>query len=382
MGGGSLSVILNDPMSISAAYPWLVLILWGGAGLWMLLHAARKATPDDFSLSFWFILIGMGIVSIAACFFMPTWTWIDTALVVSAALFAAICQLETARVSKMGEEVVFAWGIALSTLPLLITHHVISIGTPWGPVVFASVGIGLYFLAWIFQVTNRYRIAADTTRNFSRVVLLLAVAIAILREFMFPSGTGMNGIALVIVATFYFARWIENNNRWSLVFAAILSNIAFAFTAMELHWSDPQVFMIPLGATILLLVEVLRQDVPQQLRAPLRYLGSLVILVSPLWNILDGSWVPYFTLMAASMAIILLAMGLRIRSLLYIGTAFLLGDLMAILVRGCLDKPDLLWVAGIGLGTVVIVLAAVCERKREHIVARIQSLSAALQQWN
>ena len=140
--------------------------------------------------------------------------------------------------------------------------------------------------------------------------------------------------------------------------------------------------MIPLGATILLLVEVLRQDVPQQLRAPLRYVGSLVILVSPLWNILDGSWIPYFTLMAASMAIILLAMGLRVRSLLYIGTAFLLGDLTAILVRGCLDKPDLLWVAGLGLGTVVIMLAAACERKREQIVVRIQSLSAALQQWD
>ena len=383
LGGASLTDIFSDPMSLSLGYPWLVLILWGGSGLWMLPQLNRSPSSSDFARSVWFLLSGMGIVAIVACFLRATWFQIDSALVFCAALIHAVCQLESARINKKNEEVVISWVIALSTIPLLVFHGVIPMGTPWSPLVLASVGVGLFGLAWAFDRTCRYRIAVNVTHLFSHGVLLLAVVMSVVcREFAFgPLHTGLNSIALLVVAVFYFTRWIEKNDCGSLLIAAGLSNLSLAFTALECHWSDPQIYMIPIGATILLLVEILRRDIPQRLCVPLRYIGSLVILVSPLWHILDGHWLAYFTLMAASMAVTLLAMGLRVRSLLYIGSAFLLGDLLAILVRGCLDHPDLLWVAGLGLGTMVIILGAVCERKREQIIIRIQGLQEALKQW-
>jgi len=383
MGGSSLPAILNQPLAYSDAYPWMVLILWGGAGLWVLPQVNSSSVPFDLRCSIQLLINLLGIFAIVASFFDLDWSMAESALVMAAALIRGFCQLESAQHNRSKEEVGLSWGIALSTLPLLVVHGVIAIGTPWSPIVLASTGIGLTGIAWIFDATARYRIAAPLTRFLSHTALLSSAAVAIFRELAFaPFHAGLNSVALLLVATFYFARWIEKNDRWSLLIGAGLSNLALAFTALEMKWTDPQVFMIPLGATVLLLAEILRKDIPHQLRAPLRYVGSLFVLVSPLWHILDGGWLPYFTLMAASMAITLLGMGLRIRSLLYIGTAFLVGDLTAILVRGCFDHPDLLWLAGIGLGTTVLVLAAVCERKREQIVMRIQSLSAALQQWD
>lgn len=378
----SLPAIMDQPLAYADAYPWLVLILWGGAGIWVLPQFKLDSIPIDLRSAVQLLINVLGIFAIVASFFDRSWSVADSILVLSASWIRAIGQLESARRNESTEEVGLSWGIALSTLPLLVVHGVISIGTPWSPIVLASVGIGLTGIASIFEVSRRYRIAAPLTRYLSHASLLSSVIVAAVREFAFaPLHTGLNSIALLIVATFYFARWIETNERWSLLSGAGLSNLALAFTAVEMNWTDPQVFMIPMGATILLLVEVLRKDIPVQFHAPLRYAGSLLVLMSPLWHILDGGWLPYFTLMAASTAVTLVAMGLRIRSLLYIGAAFLMGDLTAILVRGCFDHPDLLWLAGIGLGTTVLLLAAICERKREQIVIRIQNLSAALQQW-
>lgn len=383
LGGSSLPGILNQPAAYADVYPWLVLILWGGAGIWVLPQFKLDSVPIDLRSSVQLLVNVLGIFAIVACYFDRTWSLIDSILVLSASSLRAVGQLESARRNNSMEEAGVSWGIALSTLPLLVGHGVITIGSPWSPLILASIGIGLTGIAWVFEVTRRYMVAAPLTSYLSHAVLISSVVVSMVREFAFDSRhTGLNSIPILLVATFYFARWIEKNDRWSLLLAAGLSNLAMIFTALEMKWTDPQVFMIPLGGTVLLLAEVLRKDIPRQLLAPLRYVGSLFVLMSPLWNILDGGWLPYFTLMAASTAITLLAMGLRVRSLLYIGAAFLIGDLTAILARGCFDHPDLLWLAGIGLGTSVLLLAAICERKREQIVIRIQRLSAALEQWN
>jgi hypothetical protein len=52
------------------------------------------------------------------------------------------------------------------------------------------------------------------------------------------------------------------------------------------------------------------------------------------------------------------------------------------LVRGSIDHPNLLWMAGLALGAAIVALAAVCENHREHLLQRIRILSAALERWN
>jgi hypothetical protein len=87
------------------------------------------------------------------------------------------------------------------------------------------------------------------------------------------------------------------------------------------------------------------------------------------------------TLMVASVAIVLVSIGLRARALMYTGTAFLIADLMAIVVRGSVDRPNLLWIAGITLGGAVIALAAVAENHREALLQRVRLLAANIGDW-
>ncbi|MBI1310637.1 hypothetical protein GC176_04950 [bacterium] len=193
---------------------------------------------------------------------------------------------------------------------------------------------------------------------------------------------GMNSFALLLAAAFYFWRGLERKSSGLLVGSAVILNVAFALLWNELSWTDPQFFMIPLGISLLGLVELLRNELPAKTLNPLRYVGALVILVSPTFHIVGGSWLHLFTLMVAAVGITLLAMGLRIRALMYTGTAFLAADLIAMVVRGSIDNPSILWIAGISLGLLVIGLAAWCERHRELLQQRVRLLAAELETWN
>ncbi len=164
--------------------------------------------------------------------------------------------------------------------------------------------------------------------------------------------------------------------------AGLIANSALFLVWHELHLTNPQCYMIPLGTTIVLLTELLRRETPDALRDPLRYLGAIVILVSPVFDMFDGSWLPFFTLMVASVLVLLAAMGLRVRALMYTSAGFLVADLAGMVVRGCVDHPQLLWLAGLGVGTAVVVTGAICEMKRETLLARVRLLSAALETWH
>ncbi len=86
--------------------------------------------------------------------------------------------------------------------------------------------------------------------------------------------------------------------------------------------------------------------------------------------------------MVLSVIVILLAIGLRIRALVYTGSAFLMADLIAMPIRATIDHPTYLWAGGLAVGLGVIALAAICERHRETLLARIRLLSAELAAWN
>jgi hypothetical protein len=50
-------------------------------------------------------------------------------------------------------------------------------------------------------------------------------------------------------------------------------------------------------------------------------------------------------------------------------------------VRGSIDRPSLLWFAGIAVGAAVIALAAYCERHREDLLQRMRLMAAELETW-
>ena len=192
----------------------------------------------------------------------------------------------------------------------------------------------------------------------------------------------LNYLLLLSVAAIYFYYGLTSRKSGYLILSSAILNMGLALVWFKNGFSDPQFYCVPIGLSILWIVELLKKELPNMSHDPLRYVGALVILVSPVYGILGSGWLHLFSLMVLSVLVILLAIGLRIRVLMYTGAAFLLADLAGMLIRSTLDNPTLLWVGGVGLGGAVIALAALCENHRENVLAKIRMLSAELGTWN
>jgi hypothetical protein len=302
----------------------------------------------------------------------------------SALLILAAQQLVRACREQQEYRVWIAEALIALAVAALVGHGFISFGHGWSPFIVTGLGVVLLIVA---RLAAQHPALSALVRPFYLTALtlpLIAVAIAVYRYFG-SSDTGWlgrNSLAVLLAAGFYFWHGYEQQRRWALLLALAITNLALALLWRDLAWSDPQFYLIPIGASILWLRHLLREQLPARFHDPLNYLGALVILVSPMFHIATGSWLHIFTLMLASVAVILVAIGLRIRALMYTGAAFLLAAMIAMIVRGSIDNPNLLWLAGLLLGAAVFGLGAFAERNREQVLQRLRLLSASLADWD
>ena len=246
----------------------------------------------------------------------------------------------------------------------------------------------LALFTWTISRVNyadgNWNVFASPLRKTSFTLPALTVVVGV-SQFLFSPAIywpGVNSLALLLAGGFYFWRGLEEKRTVLLLGSAVTLNISLAMLWKDLNWSDPQLFLVPVGITVLAIVELLRSEIPTRLQNPLRYAGALSILVSPTFEIVGGSWIHLITLMLTSIVVVVVAMGLRVKALMYTGSAFLIADLIAIVVRGSIDQPSLLWLAGIAVGAAVIGLAAYCERNREKMLQQLRYLSSELETWN
>jgi hypothetical protein len=284
---------------------------------------------------------------------------------------------------KDEKRVWIAEGMTGIALAYFLLFGVIHLGSGLAPFFLLVSGFALWTAG---RAAARSTPLAILSRPFTQTGLLLPLAAVLLAAARHVAGfsstmLGLNSLALFAAAAFYFWLGIEQHQRRLVVLAAIILNGSLALLWRDLSWTDPQLFLIPVGLSVVGLVELLQKEIPPAMHNPLRYAGALVILVSPTFHIMTGSWVHLFTLMAASVGVTLLSIGLRARALMYTGVAFLIADLLAMLVRGSIDRPNLLWLAGVGLGTTVVLLAALCENRREVLMQRLRILTAELETW-
>ena len=268
----------------------------------------------------------------------------------------------------------FAW---------LAAQHVIRLGAGPSQLVLVGITIACYVLAKKISGHARFGFAADVFGQVGNVGPALITALSVMREFSggVAYGQSLNSLALFAAAGLYFYRGMTDGGKYHVVASGAILNIALALLWISMGWRDAQFYMVPLGLSILGLVEILQKELPGSSHNPLRYVGALTILVSPLFCILDGSWLHLFTLMVLCVLVIMLSIGLRLRVLVNTGSAFLLADLLGMVVRSSIDNPSLLWISGLGLGVAVIAVAAFCENHREKLLAKIRLLSAELASW-
>jgi hypothetical protein len=306
-------------------------------------------------------------------------------------LLLAITEVVLAVRRQRVDGIWMAQGLIGAAFVWLLLAGVIHFGN--GLAMFGCMGAAV---AWTVasRVAARYpqtRFAGEALQVPANLLPLAAAVMGVARHVTGTgSSLGMNSLGLLLPAAFYFWQAIETADdaehhsvrRDRFVVSAIILNVASALLCRELHWADAQFFMIPAGLTMLWLVELLKREIPDGYRDPLRYAGALTILVSPTFHIVSGSWLHLISLMVCSVLVALLAIGLRLRALVYSGTAFLIADLFAMVIRGSIDHPNLLWIAGLGIGAAVITLGAICENHRESLLSRLRLMAAELQSWN
>jgi hypothetical protein len=216
----------------------------------------------------------------------------------------------------------------------------------------------------------------------------LVIPAAVVGVFLYRSWVGthawsitLESLTMLVATAVYFFQGLATNRKSYYLAAGLMLNVTLAVTWYRFGWQDYQMYFIPVGLSLLGLVELFKREIPSSAHEPMRYFGALTILVSPVFQIVHGSWWHLLSLLILSVLVVVLAIGLKVRALVYTGTAFLLADLIAMPIRASIDNPMSLWIGGLATGASVIVLAAICERHRETLLSKIRLLSAELAAW-
>jgi hypothetical protein len=165
---------------------------------------------------------------------------------------------------------------------------------------------------------------------------------------------------------------------WALL-AALASNAAL--WALLTHQGvpfliHPQAWVIPLALIILVSEHVNRRRLDKDLSNSLRYFGVAMIYVASAADMFiagvgNSVWLPVL-LAVFCVAGVLLGILLRVRAFLFLGVAFLLLDVFAMIWHAAVDlEQTWVWyVSGIILGVAILTLFAVFEkRKKRHAEA-------------
>ncbi|MDQ3013152.1 MAG: hypothetical protein M3X11_20900, partial [Acidobacteriota bacterium] len=149
----------------------------------------------------------------------------------------------------------------------------------------------------------------------------------------------------------------------------------------------PQLWMIPAALSVLLATRITRKDGRDSLSAEqlssIRYGALITIYVSSTADIFlngvdDSPWLP-IVLAVLSVCGVIAGIMLRIRSFLFLGTAFLLLSMLTMIWSASVNMhwAWLWWVTGIALGVFILYTFAMFERKREEMLRFV----GQLKQW-
>ena len=148
-------------------------------------------------------------------------------------------------------------------------------------------------------------------------------------------------------------------------------------------WQHPQVWLIPPALSALAAAHLSRERLSETQLTALRYGCLMVIYVSSTVDIFirgvaASPWLP-IVLAMLSVAGVLSGIMLRVRSLLFVGSAFLLLALVTMIWHAsAMYHMTWLWyVSGICLGSAIITMFAIFEKKRARMLAMLDDL----RQW-
>lgn len=148
-------------------------------------------------------------------------------------------------------------------------------------------------------------------------------------------------------------------------------------------YEHPQLWLVPAALSVLLAARINRDSLSAEQMNSIRYGALITIYASStadifLNGVTDSPWLPIVLAVLAVCGVIAGLM-LRIRSFLFLGTAFLLLSMLTMIWSASVNlRWTWLWyVTGIGFGILIIYTVAMFERKREQMIGFLERLK----QW-
>ncbi|HEU0175187.1 MAG TPA: hypothetical protein VFV58_13080 [Blastocatellia bacterium] len=148
-------------------------------------------------------------------------------------------------------------------------------------------------------------------------------------------------------------------------------------------YQHPQLWLIPVSLSVLVAGHINRDRLTKDQMTMIRYATLMMIYVSSTSDIfINGvSESPWLTIILLVLSVIgvLAGLALRIRAFLFLGTAFLMLSLLAIIYTASVYlKGNWLWyVTGMIFGAMLIIIFALLEKKRREMLALVERLK----QW-
>lgn len=323
-----------------------------------------------------FLIAGLGLL-----------TWLNTPVpaVWILSSFLILCGTELVEAYRRQSEIRLALATACGLLMLtwLWRIGVLPIGQGTLPCVLATFAFGLMLVEPLFRRAERLQFCLASIQRWIIVLPACAVGLSISRSFLQEhQGFLLHSCTYLIAASVYFTRGLQTQHRSLLVASLVLVNYWLLETSWNLALQDLQFYLVPVGLSLIGVVELLKRELPSTSHNPIRYAGAMIVLASPMLPIVHGSWLHLFCLMVLCVVMVVLSIGLRLRALMLTGIVFLFVDLIAMVAHSTMEHPGFLWVIGLATGVGVIALAAFCENQRENIMARIRQISSELATWN
>jgi len=316
------------------------------------------------------------------CFATAELSSTSVVLLVIASLMMAIQEFLVAARERREAGVWLAMGIVGMCALILLVHGWLFINSGYGVLVAVLVGLLMQWLSTICTKYKSFAVASRPLRVVGLTLPLLVTGFGIVSLVLLPTSMPWIALAIFMAAFSHAYQGWTTGQRWHVWLAITIANIGIANLNRMWGFEDLQLYLAPIGISVLGLVELMKREIPVSAHKPIRIVGSLFILVSPIFDIVAGSWWHMFSLMVLSVLVVLIAIGLRVRVLMFTGIAFLFADLLAMLVRSAIDHPQMLWASGLSLGLLVMAIAAICEVYRERLLSRMRFLSSELATWN
>jgi hypothetical protein len=251
----------------------------------------------------------------------------------------------------------------------------------WWPLVVMSLAFTGVGLSEMFRKRGRLVLAEPLERTGVLLPLLPVIGFWLVNSDVSYAGL------LFLVGLFYGALSVARRSMVFAVLAIMAGNGGLwdLFQGMEGFgfYQHPQLWLIPVALSALAAARLNRDRLTQDQMTAVRYATLITIYVSSTSDIfVNGvSESPWLTMALAMLSVLGVIAGLmfRIRAFLFVGTAFLLLSILTLIWTAsvALNWGWLWYVAGIGIGALILVTALLFDRKRLEMLRLVERLK----QW-